>query len=101
MEIERDVNGVLLNHTQFFLVSIVWMDSYGITDKWEHIEDLDPMPPGVCYSVGYVLEQTEDYITIAQSVSKLQVLGRLTVPKCAIISKVTLGYPEVKVKDED
>lgn len=68
------------------IVEITWIDSHGVTGEWEHIEDLKPLNALVCYSIGYILEENETYITITQSVSEEQVLGRMTIPQDAIMS---------------
>jgi len=81
----------IINHTKYPLISVVWEDSFGVTNSWEHIEDLDPLPQATCYSVGYLMEETDDYITIVQSVSKEQILGRLTIPQGAITSSVVVA----------
>jgi len=66
------------------LVLIEWLDSKGITNEWEYLDDIEPMKPDRCYSVGFLLEETAEYKTIAQSISKTQVIGRSTIPKCSI-----------------
>ena len=70
------------------MVLIRWVDSCGVTDEWERVDELRPQPPAKCLSVGFLLEESRYYVTIAQSVSgrrkPRQVLGRMTIPKCAI-----------------
>lgn len=66
------------------IVKIEWLDSFGITNDWEFKEDMKPMPPPLITSVGIVMEETKKYITIVQSDSDTQVLGRMTIPKVAI-----------------
>jgi len=91
----------MTSNTQYPLISVVWEDSFGITGSWEYIEDLEPMPQVTCYSVGYLLEETDDYITIVQSVSKKQILGRLTIPQGAISAMDVIAHVKKAVKDED
>ena len=67
-------------------ISITWLDSKGITG-WEHIEDIEPMPPAECKSIGFLVDETKKYITIAQTISDSQLMGRTTIPKCSIISR--------------
>lgn len=66
------------------LVLIEWLDSKGIINQWEYLDDVESMKPTICHSIGFILEETEQYITIAQSVSDTQVLGRTTIPYCSI-----------------
>ena len=68
------------------LVLVEWLDSRGMTDSWEHRDELDPMAAMTCTSVGFVLEKTRAYVTLAATTSDTQVLGRLTIPRCAITS---------------
>ncbi len=65
-------------------VMIGWLDSKGVISEWEFKEDLEPLLPCRCLSIGFVVERTKEYTTIAQSVSETQILGRLTIPNCSI-----------------
>lgn len=65
-------------------VEITWLDSKGVTSSWEYKDDLEPLEPNVIISIGYLLEDTDRYKTIAQSVSEHQVLGRLSIPTVSI-----------------
>jgi hypothetical protein len=42
-------------------------------------------------SVGLLIEETEQFIKIAQGVSDTQVIGRVAIPRCAI-----MGIKEIK-----
>ncbi len=61
-----------------------WLDSKGVINEWEYKEELEPLLPCQCLSIGFVVERTKEYTTIAQSVSETQILGRLTIPNCSI-----------------
>lgn len=65
-------------------VMIGWLDSKGVINEWEFREELEPLLPCQCLSIGFVVERTKEYTTIAQSVSENQILGRLTIPNCSI-----------------
>ncbi|MGR3177228.1 MAG: hypothetical protein ACUZ8E_04125 [Candidatus Anammoxibacter sp.] len=73
------------------LVLIEWLDSKGGTSAWEHLDELTPLEPCKCKSVGFLLEDNKNYKTIAQSLSSNQVIGRLTVPSCSIKKTTKLG----------
>jgi hypothetical protein len=47
------------------IVLIVWVDSKG-EKGWEYLDGLEPMPPCVCYSVGFLIEDHAEYKTLAQ-----------------------------------
>ena len=68
------------------LVLIEWLDSKGITNQWEYWDEIVSMKPSRCFSVGFLIEETEEYKTIAQCTSDAQVLGRTTIPRCSILS---------------
>lgn len=67
--------------TAYPLIFVEWLDSCSSPNLWEFIEELEPLPSRQIISVGFLIEETEEYITIASSISKTQVLGRLTIPK--------------------
>lgn len=48
------------------LVLIEWLDSKGITNQWEYLDEIESIKPCKCLSVGFLLEETEQYKTIAQ-----------------------------------
>lgn len=65
-------------------VEITWIDSIGVTSSWEFYEDLPPMKPMKCKTVGYLVDGGKKYVTVAQSLATNQLLGRLTIPTVAI-----------------
>ena len=67
------------------IVLIEWVDSKGIT-TWEDLEGLEAMLPVACYSVGFLIDDNEDYKTLALGMGGNQVLGRLTIPSGCIKS---------------
>ena len=67
------------------IVIIKWVDSKGM-ERWEYLDDIEPMPPCICYSVGFIIDDNNNYITIALGLSDTQVLGRMTIPKICITS---------------
>ena len=66
------------------VVKITWIDSKGITSEWEFKEDIKPLTPCLCVSIGWLLDDNEEYKTIVQSDSDNQCLGRMTIPACSI-----------------
>jgi len=71
------------------LVEIEWLDSKGVTDRWEYLSEIEYMEPNVCTSVGYLLNNTKNYKEICQSINNgspdnIQVIGRMTIPTCSI-----------------
>ncbi len=65
-------------------VMIGWLDSKGVINEWEFKEELEPLLPCQCLSIGFLVERTKEYTTIVQSISEKQILGRLTIPNCSI-----------------
>ena len=67
------------------IVLIEWVDSKGM-NRWEYLDEIEPMPPCICYTVGFITEDNKDYKTIALGLSDTQVLGRTTIPSGCIRS---------------
>lgn len=63
---------------------IEWVDSKGSECGWEHLEDIKPIKPAKCASIGFLFENKKEYKSLLQSVSDGQILGRITIPSCAI-----------------
>lgn len=67
------------------IVLIEWVDSKGM-ERWEYLDEIESMPPCICRSVGFMIEDNSDYKTIALGLSDAQVLGRTTIPTGCIKS---------------
>jgi len=72
------------------IVQIDWVDNKVLTDQWEFYKDLPSLKCYMRRSIGFVLEETDFYITIVQSVTlkekeeNNQVLGCMSIPKITI-----------------
>ena len=66
------------------IVKIEWLDSKTASHEWEDIEDLEPLELAICTTVGFIFEETKDYITIVPTVSEGHILGRLSIPRKCI-----------------
>lgn len=66
------------------LVRIDWVDSKAAPNEWEHIDSIESLEPVHCTSVGFLVEDTPAYKTIAHSMSDSQVCGRITIPTACI-----------------
>lgn len=71
-------------------IVIEWVDSKGITSSWEDRDDLEPMGVCLCKTIGFIIESTDEYVTVAQSVTDDQVLGRMSIPTVSIKSKMEI-----------
>ncbi len=67
------------------VVLIEWLDSKGM-ERWEHLDDIESMPPCTCYAVGFLIDGNDEYTTLALGLSETQVLGRTTIPAGCIKS---------------
>lgn len=47
------------------IVKVIWLDSYGATPSWEHVEDAKGAIILKCESIGYLFADEPDYIKIA------------------------------------
>jgi len=72
------------------IVLIEWIDSKGM-ERWEYLDEIEPMPPCTCYSVGFIIDNHKDYKTLALGISDTQVLGRTTIPSGCIKSMKKLA----------
>lgn len=71
------------------LILVEWLDSKAGGDGWEMRDEISKSPPAKCTTVGFIIDSGPDYLTLAPTVSRTQILGRITIPKCAVIrSKV-------------
>lgn len=77
------------------IVKIIWWDSKGVTSDWEFKDELKELHPVHIESVGFLLEENGDYLTILQSDSEEQILGRLTIPKGCVCDVQFLVKAEV------
>ena len=57
------------------VVLIEWVDSAGSVERWEFFDEIEPILPHVCYSVGYLFVDEEDYKTLISNASETQVMG--------------------------
>ena len=65
-------------------VFIEWVDSKSGPSEWEYLEDIETLIPVSCQSIGFLLEDNEEYKTLASTISESQVWGRITIPSCTI-----------------
>ena len=83
---------------QFDILEIIWMDSLSDENKWERLQDydFDYLRTNLTHrSVGYLMGDNNDAITLVQSVreNKIFGLGVITIPKGCIkkIRKISSG----------
>jgi hypothetical protein len=72
-------------------VLIKWLDSKGLTTEWEYWDELEAIKPSTCMSIGYLIDDNKKYKTLAMTISKGQVFGRITIPACSIVKVKELG----------
>jgi len=75
------------------IVLIEWVDSKGM-NRWEYLDEIEPMPPCICHAVGFLIDNNKKYKTIAISLSDTQVLGRTTIPSSCIKRIQSITYPK-------
>ena len=66
------------------IIKINWVDSVRASD-WTLLEDIDDKPLD-CVSVGFLIKETDEQITIAQNygIKPEQVCNLMTIPRCSI-----------------
>lgn len=70
-------------------VYVKWLDSQGYRyDAWRRVEETNDLKPEIVETRGYILQETDEYITIAASVSNADnALGVVCIPKVAIVKR--------------
>lgn len=66
-------------------VEINWIDSKSGPCEWEHWDDLEPLEPVKCTTIGYLVEDNEDYKVIASTISDKFLLGRIAIPAVCVL----------------
>ena len=83
---------------------IEWMDSCMSDDSisWKSIDSLESPPDMLCYSVGWIVKESERFLTIAPHVSEIengevtgQICGEMNIPKKSITKKIELKLYEI------
>jgi hypothetical protein len=73
------------------IVEIEWVDSCGLIPVWEVIDrNLLSLAPWPRWTVGYLWEETENYITVAQSWNEESVGRRFSIPRGCIVKMQTI-----------
>ncbi len=75
---------------------IEWIDSYSEENTWEFREDIKPIYPILCRSVGFLEEENDDYVVLAHSITDKQVCGRMSIPKVCIKRRRSYGRMTAK-----
>ena len=81
--------------TKLQKVHVTWVDSSGGDTGWEVVESLDDVHGNIitCESLGWILKETDEILTIAHNVSdghsnaEAQFTMGMTIPKVAIIKR--------------
>lgn len=74
--------------SEFPIVHVRWIDSGGPEGYWAARDSDLPIMP--IESVGYLVHDESQYITIAASVSKYQFGGAMSIPRVAIMEIRTI-----------
>jgi sulfur transfer protein SufE len=76
----------MLKKVHLKIVRIEWVDSVQPLESWTYINELPDMKIVKCQSMGWVVQQSEDAVRIAQSIDseQKQVMGVVTIPISAI-----------------
>lgn len=48
------------------IIEVIWDDAAG-NDGWAKLEDIEEHGPSRCYSIGYLLKETPDSITLSMA----------------------------------
>lgn len=74
------------------IVRIKWTDSYAISAGWTLKEDFPDITDDICFSIGYLVDETDKHIVICPHVSNAteeekyrKFDGTMIIPKCSIM----------------
>lgn len=79
---------------RYKIKKIKWLDSYGCTNSWRKIENITEKL--ICETVGYVISETDELISLANSIAYEteetveQANGIMTIPKVSIVEETEL-----------
>lgn len=78
---------------------VKWVDAFGCPAGWQHEEEVEK-GVSVVQSVGFVIDETEQTLTLAPHIGGLnrdnrQMAGVITLPKQQIISAFSYPLPEL------
>ena len=76
------------------IVIVKWIDAE-TSDGWDN--DHDDNEP-VCYSVGFLVKETEKFLTLAGSFSEGQTNNRIKIPKGMIVAVMPLKQDYKRIK---
>lgn len=81
------------------LLYIEWHDAYTY-DSWDTEEGAIDMCKNMlpCHSVGWLLKETKDQITICHTFNPAMVMGSLHIPKGMIVRKMELKTGKIGLK---
>lgn len=75
------------------LVKVVWKDIQGLEDTWETLEEICELEPVSIETVGWIVVESEEYITMTSSLSTDKTFGGsvTAIPKGCVESIVVVS----------
>jgi hypothetical protein len=83
-----------MKKSKYKIEIVEWIDSFGCTSTWSEIKPISTIL--ICQTVGFVISENEDVISIANSVAEEtdntveQANGIMTIPKACIKHRKTV-----------
>lgn len=81
------------------IVQIKWTDSYRMQDGWLYKEDFPEIVDDICYSIGYVVDETDKHIVISPHISNATEEEKyrkfddtMVIPKCSIMEIININF---------
>ena len=67
------------------LVLIEWLDAQSMADGgWQRRKDVEKLTPALVRSVGWIFDETKDYVTLIAHDGDGEVSGDFSIPKACI-----------------
>ena len=76
------------------LVYIEWLDAVSNADGgWQRMKDVEKLTPDLVKSVGWIVKETRDYLTVISHNGDNEVGGDFCIPKACIKKRRVLKCP--------
>ena len=76
------------------LLYLEWDDSASFPDSdWHSLKESKSLTPDLCKSVGWVIAESPDHLTLASHLSESEMCGEIAIPKTCIRKRRILKCP--------
>ena len=77
------------------LVEVTWLDATSFSNEWLDLEEVKRLQPDSYTTGGYLVDQTDDMVIMAQSKGKVGFYNIFEIPRGSVIS--IKSYPDKEI----